>query len=260
MNRQIRSRTLATLAMAVVMAAPAALATSETSSPEACSAGERASSLRAEQSAVLRLLGADTPVDVTTIENEADLAALAALGYDVYPHHQVSVAGMGWTAFNPAEDPAALQPGRPNLLFYEPYGETVIEPHDGFDFPYQLAGWGYVPLSYDVDEHPAVLEPCITRDDWFVHERMIHRHGRIENHPPEEDVHGTSPGAGSPDECVEFISPSGDICHARSWDIHLWLGHDGIARVSILNPGVKIPGVDPQMGKAFFSPPRPDET
>lgn len=210
--------------------------------------------LQAEQSAVLGLLGAGTAVDLTTIENQADLAALATSGYDLYPHHQVSVAGMGWTVFNAAEDPAELQAGRPNLLFYSPHGGRVIEPHDGFDFPYQLAGWGYVPLAYIPGTHPAVLGKCITRDDWFVHERMIHRHGGIENHPPEEEGRGTAVGGGSPDECAEFVSPTGDICHARTWDLHLWLGRDGVARVSILNPGAKIAGVDPQMGKAFFSP------
>lgn len=97
------------------------------------------------------------------------------------------------------------------------------------------------------------------REDWFVHERMSHKDGGIENRPPEENAHGEETGALDDRpafvDCVSFLTPAGDFCHPRSWDIHFWRGADGVATVSILSPR-PIPGlnVDQQFADAFFYP------
>jgi hypothetical protein len=67
-----------------------------------CSPEVRAQQLAEAQRQVLELLGREQPddpttPDLTTLASPADLAALAALGYDVYGHQQVSFRGMGWS-------------------------------------------------------------------------------------------------------------------------------------------------------------------
>lgn len=260
---------LSATATAPAATASAAASVTDSQPVESCSPEDRAKALRAEQTAVEELLGKNTELDLTELMNEADVVALAAKGYDFYPHRQTSLRGMGWTVFAPFERQNPPRAGHPNLLFYEPSGEDVAEP-EGFDFPYRLAGWAYVPLTYDPSQHPVIAEDnpteasalgkCLTRDDWFVHERMIHPFdtGGIDNRPPEEKAHGSSTGTLTAPEPVTdcnptgFISTNGDLCHARSWDIHLWRDNDGVAQVSVLNPSHKISGIDPQLGKAFF--------
>ena len=48
--------------------------------------------LAEDQRALLEKLG-----DLVVLRDEADLARLAALGFDAFPHWQTSLTGVGWT-------------------------------------------------------------------------------------------------------------------------------------------------------------------
>jgi hypothetical protein len=210
--------------------------------------------LAEDQRLVLARLGA-----LTTIDDVADFAALAGRGWNVPPHGWNSFRGMGVAALRGEElaTPEPL-PGRPELLLYrpDPGASDVTDPF-GADFPYRLAGWGYLG-SYDFARHPAGAGPCFERSDWFVHERGIHDFPRLGfvSVPPKEDFHGQDPG----NEPFAPFPPG--FPHPRFWDMHLWLGPEGVPTVSMLNPGIPIPGIDPRVGVSFFYPPasaRPDQ-
>lgn len=252
----------AVLAAAVAVASPLAFSAGPSraqAQSTACTAKDRADQLEQAQSDILGMLRPAPGVELTTLQSEADLAALAALGYSFYPHQQVSVRGMGWPVFDTAsETPAA---GRPSLLLYAPSGEKVIAPRDGFDFPYRLAGWAYL-FRYVPGERPRVLS-CLGETGWFVHERGIHTFGDGDFDPirPDNDEpRGTAEGADVPCATDPFSGvfctdrQPGDFGHPRSWDTHVWLDGDDVPTVSMTNPGHKIPGVDAQVGKAFFFP------
>lgn len=218
-----------------------------------CTASERRAFLREEQATILQLVG-----DLRTIRDEVDLARLAApdpqsgTAYNFYDHLFVSARGMGMAVVNTGE----IGPGKPDVLLYapDPRAADVTDPH-GPDFPYTLAGWAYA-REYAPKQHPTFLGPCIVRSDWFVHERSIHPADDWTNVavPPEEERHGEAPGNDPPlpTACAQPC-PLG-FPHGRLWDIHLWLGKNGIAQVSMLSPGKPIPGFDPQVGTAFFFP------
>jgi uncharacterized repeat protein (TIGR01451 family) len=271
-RRPPRARRLVALAVVAAMGPLALPARSE--STQGCTE-DRAQHLQDAKDDVLALVGED----LRTLENEAELARLAAIGYGVYPHQQVSLEGMGWPILDSLapQDPTGGRPvsGRPTLLLYEPTPPapplTATEPRDGFDFPYHLAGWAYL-FPYEFAQHPTVggdSEPflsCLERKDWFVHERGVHPFddGGMEPLPPDEDYHGTAPGGPGTEPTPE--SP-GDLSHGRAWDTHVWLDRADVEKVpivSILNPGEPIPGVDPHVGTSppvdpnnppwFFSP------
>jgi hypothetical protein len=264
---------IVTAALAVVGASvfPGAAVTARAQS-SGCTAEARAQQLRDAQLEVLGLLRPSPGVDLTVLRNEADLAALAALGYGIYGHQQVSFRGMGWEVLDglAPQDPAGAKPiaGRPTLLLYAPTlpapPGTVTEPRDGFDFPYRLAGWAYI-FPFDFEQHPVVggdggpFFRCLGRKEWFVHERGVHPFGSgaMDPRPPAEENHGTAPGNDPPteDELAE------GVLHPRLWDLHLWLDGDEVPTVSMLNPGDPIPGIDPLVGvsppPAWPDPPYP---
>jgi hypothetical protein len=237
-----------------------------------CSAQNRTNELRAAQAGVLRMLDRGTPNgsdDLTTLKDEGDLAELAALGYNFYPHHQTSLRGMAWPVLDTFTDPADQTAERPQLLLYGPTPPpppgTVTHPRDGFDFPYRLRGWAYVPLGYDYARHPADIPglECVERKEWFVHERGIHTFddGDFDPYPPEEELQGVAPHGTARGGDTTSLTPQlkpGDFPHGRSWDLHAWCASDcvtpksDIPTVSMLNPGTAIPGVDPNVG---VSPP-----
>jgi hypothetical protein len=223
--------------------------------PAGCTTSERRRALAEDQRLVLARVGA-----LTTIDDVADFAALAGRGWNVPPHGWNSFRGMGVAALRGGElaRPEPL-PGRPELLLYrpDPGASDVTDPF-GADFPYRLAGWGYLG-SYDFARHPTGAGPCFRRADWFVHERGIHDFQTLGfvPVPPKEDFHGQDPG----DEPFAPFPPG--VPHPRFWDMHLWLGAEGVPTVSMLNPGTPIPGIDPRVGVSFFYPPasaRADQT
>jgi uncharacterized repeat protein (TIGR01451 family) len=230
-----------------------------------CTPAAREEALRKDQQAVLEMLGHRTILDLTRLDNEADLAALAAVGYDLYLHQQVSFEGIGWVVYNPAFDPAnrpVAEPsaGRPPILTYEPNGPNMTGPRDGpFDFPYTLRGWFYI-ADFNFADHPAGPEDpvpdCIGREEWFVHERGLHpfETGGMKAIPPPEENHGTAPGDSNDPNNTPPPEAPGDIPHGRAWDLHIWCVPDcanpvgDIPSVSLLNPGPPIAGLGPPPG------------
>lgn len=225
-----------------------------------CSSSNRRELLTAEQRAVLELVG-----DLTTLRDHADLAALAAVGYKDYDHYFVSFAGQGLAILDLTRF-ADVRPGNPSLLLYEPSPDAAdVTDIDGPDFPYSLAGWGYAGPNYGYDKqnqrpvYPTDLaDLCLGAGDWFVHERGIHPAdtGGMHSVPPKEEQegeeeHGHASGDTFPIPGVE--GPVG-FSHPRIWDIHLWLGTDGVPSISILNPGRCIPGIPSDVGVAWFHP------
>jgi len=220
----------------VAMAGPGA--------PMSCTPKERREMLAEDQRALLEKLG-----DLVVLRDEADLARLAALGFDAFPHWQTSLTGVGWTVAD-LEAIMAQTPGKPGRLNYRPAGGSN-GPHDGYDFPFVLAGWTYL-APYDVAQHPASLLPCVDRAEWFVHERGIHRYedGGFDPVPPAEQRYGTAAGATSP------AAQPPNYGHPRSWDVHVWLRRSGVPTISVVNPGRPIPGLDVPPGN-IPPPPAP---
>lgn len=248
----------ASMSLAALMPLPLAARGATQSEAGVCASEARAQELGRAQDDVIDLLRPAPGVDLTTLHDEADLAELAALGYDFYPHQQTSVRGMGWPVLDTT---GATAPGRPSLLLYGPSGHSVTAPRDGFDFPYRLAGWAYL-FGYDPDERPRVLS-CLGDEDWFVHERGIHTFddGDFDPvRPRSDDPRGTAAGDDVPcaTDPVSGVfctdRQPGDFGHPRSWDTHLWLDGDDVPTVSMTNPGHKLAGIDAQIGHAFFFP------
>lgn len=221
-----------------------------------CGPTERRELLAGEQSAVLELVG-----DLTTLRDHDDLAALAAVGYKDYDHYFVSFAGQGLAILDFTRF-ADVRPGNPSFLLYEPSPDADdVTDIDGPDFPYSLAGWGYAPetsYSYDKKNQQPVWpheldELCVGEGDWFVHERGIHPSdtGGMHSIPPDEEEHGHASDNSFPIPGID--GPIG-FPHPRIWDIHLWLGQEGVPSISILNPGRCIPGIPSDVGVAWFHP------
>lgn len=216
----------------------------------------RSEQLAGAQRQVLHMLGEGSAPDLTSLEGEADLAALAALGYGFYDHQQASVRGMGWAVVDTAfgTPPNA---GRPSVVFYAPSGENVTAPRDGFDFPYQLRGWAYAfPYRHleNPQQHKQPILGCLDSSEWFLHEQGIHTFsdgGFIPVRPRDDEPRGAKDSDCPGPECPESAPP--DYSHGRLWDLHVWRA-PGVPTVSMTNPGPKIPGIDPLIGKAFFYP------
>lgn len=258
--------------MAGVLAAagglgPAAGSSSARQQVQRCDDRGRDAELLAAEAGILTLLDDPFLGDLTRLDDEADLARLAALGYGLYDHQQVSFRGMGWAVVESSG--AEITAVRPLVLLYAPTVPlpplTVTEPRDGFDFPYRLAGWAYSPQGrYDLRQSPAIPGlSCIERREWFVHERGFHpfSDGGMRPVPPSEETDGQTPHGTSFGEDIKPLATQmlpGDIPHPRVWDLHMWRT-SGVPVVSMLNPGLPLPGVDPGVDSfppAFFFPPR----
>lgn len=249
-----------------------AVASTDAVGEERLSCRER--QLKQAQQDVLAMLGEGTTVDLTSLDGAADLAALAGLGYDFYDHQMVSFERMGWPVVGPLVKQTG---GQPFVLLYAPTVPdiigTVTDPRDGFDFPYELAGWAYSPEGrYDFGEDPRPIEglDCVERAEWFVHERGIHpfEDGGMRPFPPPEEIDGRTPhGTSYGEDTRPREAGPGDLPHPRIWDLHVWLDGDEVPTVSILSP-VDIPGIDPDVDispppewpdppyPAFYYPPR----
>ncbi|MQA79839.1 MAG: hypothetical protein GEV10_15385 [Streptosporangiales bacterium] len=207
-----------------------------------CTPRDRRQTLARDQRRLLARLGT-----LVVLRDEADVDRLTALGFDSFPHWQTSLTGVGWTAAD-MDAMMAPTPGKPSMLSYRPSG-TSNGPRDGYDFPYVLAGWSY-QAPYDVAKYPAQLLPCVSRAEWFAHERGIHLwdDGGFEPVPPVEEQYGTAPGADPPQ------APPPSYGHPRAWDLHIWLNGTPVPTTSVRNPGRPIPGLDVPEGTFFFPP------
>lgn len=272
-SRHVRSRwwvLAAVLPLTLgVAVAPTAGADGRATLQPVCGEAEREAFLRQEQRAVLNLVA-----EYRVLESSEDLQGLgtpdpaAQTAYNFLDHRFASAFRMGIgivDTWEPVEG-GAVEPGRPDVLFYapDPDAENVVDP-EGPDFPYTLVGWAYTPGTYHYATLPEL--PCMGRADWFVHERSVHPYDTWQNVPApplppleEEDWQGQTDNAQPipPTACVvdgrRTLCPPG-IHHPRIWDIHFWLGTGGRATVSLLRPRRPIPGWDPDIGVSFFHPP-----
>lgn len=234
--------------------------TSSGAAPVACTQAQTVASLKYEQARILKELA---PFRV--LENPLSLSALAypnpvtGASYSILTHMYNSLGGMGFTVSS-LQGLSAGQPvaGEPTLLLFRP------NPKDGPptdaskpDFPYTLVGWGYTapyvpgqPPSFGND--PGLK--CIKPSQWLVHERGVHpaSNWQFIALPPKESWHGESAGQTIPTaaECHCVMG----MDHTRVWDLHIFLGANGIPTVSMFNPGAPIPGFNVGGGVAFFYP------
>ena len=111
--------------------------------------------------------------------------------------------------------------------------------YDGPDGPYRLTGWAYI-APYTPGSRPP-SRPCIEQDEWFVHEAGWHlRDGAM---------HLTPDAAEEP---PRPLLPAGiHFWHPQVWDIHFWVGEDGVPAVTFDNPTARTGGLRLPEG-AFF--------
>jgi hypothetical protein len=235
---------------------------STAAAPAACTPAQSVAALKYEQARMLKELA---PFRV--LYNPLSLAALnfpnavTGISYSVLTHMYDSLGGMGFTV-------ASLQgmmggqvvAGEPTLLLYRPNpaDKDVTDPSKP-DFPYTLVGWGYtapyVPGHVPSFGNDPGLK-CIQPSQWLIHERGVHPAGSWQfiPLPPEESWHGQAAAQTVPTaaECHCVIG----MAHPRVWDLHIFLGANGIPTVSMFNPGTPIPGFDTGGGHAFFYPAR----
>jgi hypothetical protein len=224
-----------------------------------CTKLERMVSLAVEQRRVLKLVG-----EFRVLRNQNDLERLSqpnpktGTQFAFLSHMFASMKGNGIAIVNIGEH----GPGKPAFITYRPNpkAKDVLDPF-GPDFPYTLAGWGYV-APYQPGQPPSWPDDpglrCLAGSDWFVHERSAHPADTWQNIPvpPEEEFLGQVPGSEPPtaEECQCEVA----ISHGRFWDIHFWLrGASPFPSISIFNHGRPIPGFDPVLGLGFFHPEQP---
>ncbi|WP_026413607.1 hypothetical protein [Actinomadura oligospora] len=265
-RRQAVAAAIGIAALAVPAAANAATASDAGKRPDqttrngtSCSPIERYTTLAVEQRRVLKLMKG-----YTVLRNQADVDRLAqknpATGtqFAALSHMYNSMKGVGMTVVNIGMQGA----GMPTLLFYrpDPKATNVTQPYVP-NFPYRLAGWGYV-WPYTPGKAPSYPGEaglrCIKPSDWFVHERSVHPSDTWQNItlPPAEDWKGQAAGQ-DPPTAAECGCAFGEG-HGRFWDLHIFLNHmSPFPKVSMYNPGKPIPGFDAVTGKGFFYPAQP---
>lgn len=230
-------------------ASEAAAAASAASAGATCTAAQQTATWAADQKTVLAKLG-----KLTTLNNEADVLKLAALGWNVPGHQWVSFENIG-VAFGRVAAVAggAPTPGTPDLVMYapNPKAKNVTDPN-GADFPYTLMGWAYTQ-GYNYKQAPTVMGACYPRSIWFVHERGIHDFATwgFVPVPPKESFLGQASG-----DTMPLPFPPG-LPHIRFWDAHVWMDgtSPGVPSIGIQRPVKlgKVAGINPP--GAFFYPP-----
>jgi hypothetical protein len=239
---------------------------SAATAPAACTQAQSVAALKYEQARILQELA---PFRV--LENPEKLAALAfpnavtGVSYSILTHMYDPLGGMGFTVAS-LQGLSGGQPvaGQPTLLLYRPNpaARDVTDPSKPA-FPYTLVGWGYT-APYDPGHTPTFgSDPglkCIRPSQWLVHERGVHPGNtwQFMPLPPKESWHGQAAGQTIPTaaECHCVIG----MTHPRVWDLHIFLGSNGIPTVSMFNPGTPIPGFNVGGGVAFFYPARTPAT
>jgi hypothetical protein len=239
-----------------------------------CTPAQRQASFAAERARVTWLLA-----PFTTLRSPADAALLAAAGFGLWGHgftsfdgagvavarNDIVVPGQDVALTGPSAPPAAelitslvrplIPKDMPQLLFYrpDPRATDVTNPHVPA-FPYTLVGWGYAG-SYDLARTPGLGPTCLTRADWYVHERGIHdlpSLGFIPD-PPAEAFHGQDPGQAPVSPLLLLLHPG--FTHSRAWNAFLWLGPGGALATGLTDPYERISGVDMHEGSWMFQPP-----
>lgn len=210
------------------------------------SSSQRASSLVADQSRVLSMLGT-----LTTLRSPLDQARLALRGYPIPSHQAVSFRDLG-VAFAAPAGLLGVVPssGGPTLLMYAPRPGANSTDAYGFDYPLTLVGWAY-SASYKPTVRPTIPGLCINRADWFFHEQGVHpfnNWGYVPT-PPRESVLGAAQGS-----LIQQSGPLG-VYHARIWDIHVFRNNfGGVPTIWPIKAGSGISGIDPMVSVAFPHP------
>jgi hypothetical protein len=148
-------------------------------------------------------------------------------------HGHVVIAGGGSMPVDNLE----ATPPMPPLLLYAPSAESSPEDwldFDGPDGPYRLVGWAYV-APYEEGSSPPARE-CLGESEWFIHEAGWHLTDGGMHLTPDATTEPADPPPG-----IETL-----FWHPRVWDIHFWIGEDGVPVVAFDNPqapagGVRLP-------------------
>jgi hypothetical protein len=189
-----------------------------------CTPGERREALRVLQAAVLRV----APHEVESLEEAVKPGGVLA-GWRL-SHGLVVIDGAGGAA---VDDLEAKDP-MPPILLYEPSPASSPAEwldFDGDDGPYRLVGWGKI-APYSPGSSPPSL-PCIAKSEWFVHEAGWHlMDGGMRLTPDATDAPPHSEHEGR-----DYF------WHPRAWDIHFWVGDDGVPAISFHNPHARRGGV-----------------
>jgi hypothetical protein len=119
----------------------------------------------------------------------------------------------------------------PQLLLYAPSPSSSPADwldFDGSDGPYRLVGWAYI-APYQPGSAPPSRK-CVAASEWFVHEAGWHL------------MDGNmllTPGATAEPPRPQ-LKVGIHLWHPQVWDIHYWIGDDGVPTISFANP--KAPG------------------
>lgn len=212
-----------------------------------CTPEQRRDSLRALQARVLRV----APTQLESLE-EAVQPGGALAGWQL-SHGLVVLASAGAVGVDniEARDPM------PQLLLYAPSPSTSPDDwldFDGSDGPYRLVGWAYLAPYEPGSEPPS--RPCIAASEWMIHEAGWHLldGGMLV----------------TPDAATEPPRPQTDagilFWHPRVWDIHFWIGDDGVPTISFANPNAPGGGLHLPEDAFFYvvngrkqPPPDPEE-
>jgi hypothetical protein len=207
--------------LALICSAPAR------ADPAGCPPEERRQALRTLQAYVLQA----APRELASLAEAVKPGGQLAGWQLTHGHVVMAVSGAVSVGNRWAQDPM------PPLLQYAPSPSS--SPADWVDFdgpdgPYRLIGWGYL-ARYQPGSAPPSLR-CIAASEWFVHEAGWHL--------KDGGMHLT------PDASVEPPRPQLEagilMWHPRLWDIHYWIGEDGVPTVSYANPnapgaGMRLP-------------------
>jgi hypothetical protein len=198
-----------------------------------CTPEERRDELRALQARVL----ATAPRDIDSL-TEAIAPGGALAGWRL-SHGLVVLEGAGAVA---VDNLAAKEP-MPPLLLYAPPPTTPLADlldFDGDDGPYRLVGWAYL-----VPYRPGSAPPerrCIAPSEWFVHEAGSH----LVNGGMALTPGATTEPAATPRGVATYF------WHPQGWDIHFWVGDDGVPAVAFHNPNGRPGGVRLPEGAFFY--------
>jgi len=181
-----------------------------------CTPEQRRDELRALQERVVQA----APRQLDSLEKAVQPGGPLA-GWQL-PHGHVVLAGAGAVALHHLEPQEPLPP----LLLYAP--SPASSPADwldldGPDGPYRLIGWGFVAPYRPGSAVPS--RRCIAATEWFVHEAGWHL---------TDGGMRLTPGAAS--EPPRPMDIGILFWHPAVWDIHFWVGDDGVPTVALHNP------------------------
>ena len=190
-----------------------------------CAPAQRREALREAQAEVTRAVPLELPsLDKATAEG-------GPLERWQLSHGHVVLAGAGGVAVHNLEVPAPL----PQVLIYAPSATSAPESwldFDGEEGPYRLVGWAYLGPYTPGSSPPA--RPCVAPSEWWVHEAGWHLMNGGMVLTPDASTEPPRRELGSE---VYFWHPA-------VWDVHFWLGEDGVPEVTLHNPGARRGGLD----------------